>query len=137
MAPRLSIQRSWARKTVPKPPEPRLERTWYLPTVCPKRNMKCGEYSIPHTGEAQPRTSGPRAWERGRGAALALQRVEGSAPARPRSLPTARPLVPGRQRGPRSPREQTKEEDRPREPGLPRGRREQPSPPAGSAVPAL
>ena len=36
----LSIQTSLARKTVPKPPEPRLERIWYLPTVCPSRNMR-------------------------------------------------------------------------------------------------
>ena len=34
-----SIQASLARKTVPKPPEPRLERIWYLPTACPSRNI--------------------------------------------------------------------------------------------------
>src|SRR5262245_15161342 len=45
MATFLSIQTSLARKTVPKPPEPRLERIWYFPTVCPRRNMERPEYS--------------------------------------------------------------------------------------------
>ena len=36
----LSIQASLARKTVPKPPEPRLERIWYFPTACPSRNIE-------------------------------------------------------------------------------------------------
>src|SRR5260370_41481588 len=44
----LSIQMSFARKTVPNPPEPRLERIWYFPTVCPSRNMKRGEHSLSH-----------------------------------------------------------------------------------------
>src|SRR5438445_4933301 len=42
----LSIHTSFARKTVPNPPEPRLDRIWYFPTVCPSRNMKRGEYSL-------------------------------------------------------------------------------------------
>jgi len=32
-----NIQASRARKTVPKPPDPRLERIWYFPTTWPSR----------------------------------------------------------------------------------------------------